>query len=127
MPSLGDAKPFVPDWVWIPNQEVPCGQAPDMFTSTKMGRFSKAELAWMRDVCRNQCPLTDECLEAAMREEGQSGLLDRNGMRGGLTARERWRLHRRRKTSSRRRLSLSQPGGNNGNKETKARSSARSA
>lgn len=97
MPSLGDARPFVPDHIWIPDQDVPCGAHADLFTSSKMGRLPIGELNYMRRLCLEECPLTQECLDSALREEGDAMAAERGGMRGGCTPKERRRINVRRR------------------------------
>jgi WhiB family transcriptional regulator, redox-sensing transcriptional regulator len=52
-----------------------------------------------RTICRNECPVREACLRAALVEEAEYVGNSRSGMRGGLTPRERMmlagRLHRR--------------------------------
>jgi hypothetical protein len=53
-----------------------------------------------KKICIDECPVTEECLESALREE--SGLMkrDRYGIRGGLTPRERDKLMKSRLTKN---------------------------
>lgn len=45
-----------------------------------------------RRVCLHSCPVRQQCLDAALQEEGSAGKSTRYGVRGGLTPNERHRL-----------------------------------
>lgn len=48
-------------------------------------------VAEARYICR-ACPVTAECLAAAMAEEAGKSISHRHGIRGGVTASERWEM-----------------------------------
>ena len=76
-----------------------CLGAPDsIFFSNKDKR---TETRTAKAMCA-KCPVTAECLNAAMREEGQtySQKKYRYGVRGGLTGRERMLLQKERTLST---------------------------
>ena len=56
-----------------------------------------------RELCRT-CPVSEACLAAALHEERSGGYL--YGIRGGMTAKERQEILRRRKRAARRQAAL---------------------
>lgn len=61
---------------------------PEIFFPVKGDKYENA-----RAIC-NQCPVIEQCLEYAMSSEGGAHRIDRFGMFGGLTPKERYQLYK---------------------------------
>lgn len=60
---------------------------------TREGRAAAA-------ICRRQCPVTTQCLIAALDEEAGTPAAHRFGIRGGLLPEERHRIHTGRRVTT---------------------------
>ncbi len=99
--------------IWVPDKPVVCQDDPHAWTEatalgsgrTPEGKTSKDVVAERtkteRRLCRELCLLRDECLEAAMLEEGGSKAPQRYGIRGGLLPWERETLYKNRRADAR--------------------------
>lgn len=50
------------------------------------------DVAEAKAICKNECPVRDECLDYALRAEGTRGLSYRNGIWGGTVPAERHQM-----------------------------------
>lgn len=68
---------------------------PELFHPTGEGAVAILQIERAKAIC-SRCPVIEECLEDALRVEGCSRPGARHDVRGGLTGKERYDLHRRR-------------------------------
>lgn len=66
----------------------------DLFYPVAGSETHYLDLPRALDICRNHCPVRQECLEAAMQEERGKSWQYRHGVRGGLVREDRLALER---------------------------------
>lgn len=69
-----------------------CGKAPELFFPPGYGRSYRPQIDEAKRACA-RCPLLADCLREALEQEDSKDGGSRFGVRGGLTPRERYRLH----------------------------------
>jgi len=77
--------------IWIPSKPTPCGENPDVWSSSQrdIGRKARTEA---KKRCKTECEFVTICLDEALKEEGNAPTRVRIGIRGGLSPRERTKL-----------------------------------
>lgn len=79
---------LVEDW----RERAACvGQNPEWWYADAKDAKSIANARAALLICQGQCPVRQECLDAALKEEVATGRSYRFGIRGGLTASQRAR------------------------------------
>lgn len=78
--------------IWIPDQNTPCGQFPDLWSDADTWKYNPKLRDFAKIQCKTRCPLANECLLAALQEERGKPAHARLGIRGGFTPIERFRM-----------------------------------
>lgn len=64
----------------------------EIFYPQGHGPAFTAEVEQVKALCRNRCPITEQCLALALEREGDADRYSRGGIWGGLTGAERAEL-----------------------------------
>jgi WhiB family redox-sensing transcriptional regulator len=73
--------------------QTPCAKAPEVwFPKNITGANAVAKYRIPQNICRSACPIRQQCLDLAMKVEGDAGPDARHGVYGGLTPKQRHRL-----------------------------------
>lgn len=82
--------------MWIPPVETPCKSDPDLWSDTDLVRKRALRNEAIR-ICKTQCPVKDDCLEAALLMEDGLSKNYRSGIWGGTGPATRTLIDRRRR------------------------------
>lgn len=81
--------------------ERPCQHDPGLFfPEGEAGHAVRAQMRDAKAICWSLCSMRQECLEYAMRMEGDESIKRRAGVYGGLTPAERVELGKKRRAAA---------------------------